>query len=300
MKIARVFPTRTKATPVDSLAFYGEPPRLLLPEVDEVHISVVFTWDKERAERLAEQWELVAPVRIGGPAYNQPGAAFVPGRYVREGYTISSRGCPNRCWFCQVWRREPALKQLDIVPGYNLLDDNILACSEAHVRAVFAMLKEQPAREFTGGLEAKRLKPWHVGLLAWLKPKQLFFAYDTPDDYEPLVRAARLLWQAGFTPQSHCVRAYVLMGWPRDGEREADTFIEALSRLRQVLALGIIPMAMLWRDESGRRDPEWIHFQKLWARPASICAANITSESSGRVRQSHEVAISEGQCALQI
>ena len=232
---------------------------------DEVHISVAFTWDMGHADYLAEQWRHVAPVKFGGPAFNQPGAAFVPGMYVRPGCVVTSRGCPNQCWFCQVWRREPFLVELPITSGYNILDDNLLACSEAHVRAVFAMLKEQKRPvEFTGGLEAKRILPWHVDLLAWLKPKQLFFAYDTPDDYEPLVNAARMLWQAGFTPKSHAVRAYVLIGFPRDDFQQADF------RLRRVLSLGIFPMAMLWRDETGKADISWSRFQRQWARPAII------------------------------
>ena len=273
MKIARVFPRITKATPNDSLSFF-DAPGMFPPEVDEVHVSVAFTWDKERAEWLAYQWQHVAPVQIGGPAYNQPGAAFIPGRYVRPGYVVTSRGCPNKCWFCQVWRREPSLVELPITSGYNILDDNLLACSESHVRSVFAMLKEQTQPvEFTGGLEAKRLLPWHVELLAWLKPKQLFFAYDTPDDYEPLVNAARLLWQAGFTPQSHAVRAYVLIGGPRDDFQQADF------RLRQVLDLGIYPMAMLWRDESGITAKEWRSFQRQWARPAIIASRQKTKEN---------------------
>lgn len=67
--IARVFPTRTKATPDDDLAFYGPPPLVLdLSHITEVHISVLFTWDLKYAEELACQWEQVAPVKIGGPA----------------------------------------------------------------------------------------------------------------------------------------------------------------------------------------------------------------------------------------
>ena len=59
--IARVFPRITKATPRDELAFYG-PPDLFTPSVDEVHISTTFTWDKPKAEWLAEQWQHIAPV----------------------------------------------------------------------------------------------------------------------------------------------------------------------------------------------------------------------------------------------
>ena len=94
MKIARVFPRLTRATPEDELCFFGPPPMLTLPEIDEVHVSCVFTYDREKAEELAYQWEVVgAPVKIGGPAYDDPAEGdFVPGRYLKKGYVITSRG----------------------------------------------------------------------------------------------------------------------------------------------------------------------------------------------------------------
>jgi hypothetical protein len=266
VRIARVFPVKTMATPIDPLSFIDCEPGLFPPKVDEVHISVAFTWHKERAEQLAEAWKDVAPVKIGGPAYNQPGGQFEPGVYVKKGYTITSRGCPNHCWFCSVWRREPELIELPITPGFNVLDDNLLACSDNHIRSVFEMLLTQKRGkiEFTGGLEAKRLAPWHAELLHELKPKQLFFAYDTDDDYEPLLNAASLLWKYGISKRGHRVRAYVLIGY------HGDTFDNAERRLKRVLGLGIIPMAMLWRNEKGDRDFRWRQFQRQWARAALI------------------------------
>ena len=45
------------------------------------------------------------------------------------------------------------------------------------------MLKRQKHRpDFRGGIEAKLLKYWHIDLFKEVKPKQIFFAYDTPDD----------------------------------------------------------------------------------------------------------------------
>jgi hypothetical protein len=149
--------------------------------------------------------------------------------------------------------------------GWNVLDDNLLACSEGHIRRVFAMLKRQKhAVEFTGGLEASRLRDWHVDLLTALRPKQMFFAYDTEDDYEPLVEAALKLLYAGFTIAGHTLRCYVLIGYPRD------TLAAAEIRLKKSMLAGFTPMAMLWRDSIGRKDPTWRTFQRLWARPASI------------------------------
>lgn len=86
MKIARVFPRKTNATPQDELAFFGTPPLLLLPEIDEVHVSVTFTYDKQIAEDLAEEWRLAGvPVKIGGPAYDDPAdGEFIPGMYLKK------------------------------------------------------------------------------------------------------------------------------------------------------------------------------------------------------------------------
>jgi hypothetical protein len=52
MNIIRVFPCRTSYTPDDDMVFIGEPPPLLIPPHDEVHISCVFTWDKDYCEQL--------------------------------------------------------------------------------------------------------------------------------------------------------------------------------------------------------------------------------------------------------
>jgi len=271
-RIMRVFITDTKATPKDQLVRINQGPAWF-DEADEVHISVTFSWDRQRAEELAEEWKSVARVRVGGPAYSVPGGEFIPGMYAKEGYTITSRGCPNRCWFCSVWKREGhKVRELPIRPGWNVLDDNLLACSDTHIRAVFAMLQKQKRKpEFTGGLEAARLKPWQAEALRALKTKQVFLAYDTPDDLEPLRAAGKMLLDAGFTTASHALRCYVLCGWPDgEGHPPADTFEEARHRMTEALNAKFTPMAMVYRGEDGRKGDGWAAFQRSWARPALI------------------------------
>lgn len=274
--IARVFPSRTKATPVDVDAYTGPPP-FWAAEYDAIHVSVAFTWDVPRAEWLARQWERVAPVTIGGPGVGTRGEEFVPGRYIADGYTITSRGCPNRCWFCTVPKRDGAVRELAIRDGWNVLDDNLLATSREHFSAVVAMLARQGRRvEFTGGLEAARLTDWHVNLLAGLRPRPvLWFAYDTPDDFDPLVSAARAVLAAGWAPRPgktrhDILRCYVLCGWPADNMDAAD------ARMRSVVNLGVTPMAMLWRNQNGDSTVEWRRFQRSWARPSIIYGAGAT------------------------
>jgi hypothetical protein len=266
MKIIRVFPRKTKATPVDDLSFVGDPS--MFAEGDEVHISVTFSWDLPEAERLEKEWRHIAPVKIGGPATGQRGENFVPGMYLKPGYVITSRGCPNRCWFCGVWRREgEAIRELPVTEGWNVLDDNFLACSDGHIRQVFSMLAKQKNRPlFTGGLEAARLKLWHVQELKKLKPEALFFAYDTPDDREPLFEAGKLLLQNGFTRARQNLRSYVLVGYPQD------TFAMADARLTETMKAGFVPMAMPYRDASGILDPSWRSFAWPWMRPVAMSA----------------------------
>ena len=263
--IARVFPRMTRATPIDDLAFIGEPYTLFPPEVDEVHISVTFTWDIPEAERLMKEWEVIAPVKIGGPAIGTKGEGFEPGKYLKPGYVITSRGCNNRCWFCSVWKREGQIRELPITEGYNVLDDNLLACSDDHIKAVFKMLSKQNNRiEFTGGLEAALLKEWHVVELQKIRLKQMFFAYDESDDLEPLIEAGKLLLRYGFTIESHVLRCYVLVGYP------GDTFEKAEARLYQTIDAGFFPMAMLFKNSKGIVGDYWRKFQKEWARPHMV------------------------------
>lgn len=262
-KVIRIFPSRTKATPDDTDVRIKALHPTNKDEADEVHVSVAFTWDIPTAEKIAENWRHVAPVTIGGPAYNNPAGDFVPGMYLKKGYVITSRGCPNRCWFCNVPKREGfKLRELSVTEGYILTDDNLLACSTEHIEAVFNMLSRQKERlQFTGGLEAKLLTPYYAKRLYELRPKSVYFAYDTPDDLDPLIQAGRYLLDTGFTKPSHVLRAYVLIGY------RGDTFDKAIERLTATWDAGFFPMAMLYRDQKGGYDKDWRRLQREWANP---------------------------------
>lgn len=265
MKIIRVFPRQVKsATPTDEGVRIGTPPGLF-DTADEVHVSVAFTWDKPYAETLAEAWQIVAPVKVGGPAYGQPSGEFVPGQYLKLGWVITSRGCPNHCWFCSVWKREPALIELPIRDGWNVADDNLLACSESHIKAVFAMLARQKHRpRFTGGLEARLLKQWHADAIADLRPQTLYFAYDTPDDWEPLPEAMAMFQRAGISSAAHKIGCYILCGYP------GDSLADACDRIERVRSIGLMPFAMLYRGIDGKTATEWRQWTRQNNRPRIV------------------------------
>jgi hypothetical protein len=268
--LARVFPRRTKATPDDAYAFVGFPPAELPDDITEIHVSTSFSYDLEEAERLCEAWSKIAPSYIGGPATGQRGEEFVPGKYVREGYVITSRGCNGSCWFCNIPEREGPVRELPIQEGWNCLDDNLLACSESHIRKVFKMLGRQKKLHrrtlFTGGLEAARIKKWHVELLKKLRPKEIFFGCDDDKKFFHLREAVKLFKEADYFSHN-TLRAYVLIGYPNDTPEGAER------RLRRVKDIGVCPMAMLYRDSSrivAKPEKGWKRLQRFWARPALI------------------------------
>ena len=267
-KVLRIFPRQTNATPTDENVIINKLPGFF-DTADLIKISVAFTWDLKRAEILYNNWKYVAPIEIGGSALNSIGGEFEPGLFLKKGYVITSRGCNNKCWFCSVWKREPEIKELEIKQGYIIQDDNLLACSENHIKKVFEMLKQQKEPiQFTGGIEAKLLNNWHIDLLKQIKLNQLFCAYDTPDDLEPLINAGKLLKDANITYENRKARCYVLIGYKND------TFEKATKRIQQTVKAGFFPFAMLYKDENGQPlNNTWKYFQRQYASPI-ITAVN--------------------------
>ena len=262
-KIARAFPRRTSMTPTDGMAFIGMPTmNEMAMDIDEVHISVTFSWDIQKAEEMYEAWQILGvPVEVGGPAFGDRMGDFTPGMYVKEGCVFTSRGCNKDCWFCSVPKcAHGVIRELPIYDGYNIMDDNILGTSEGHFRAVIEMLKRQKEKAvFSGGLEPAQLQVWQAELLKSINPKTMYTAYDTKDDYDAIRQMASIMWDVGFSKRARQIKCYCLVGY------EGDTFEEAEHRMKQIMDVGFLPFAMLYRDESGETDKEWRSFQREWA-----------------------------------
>jgi hypothetical protein len=262
MSILRVFPRKTNGTPDDDMVVIGKGPKGLTQEYDSVEISVTFSWDIEAAEKLYDQYSrLGLPVSVGGFALGQRGEEFEPGRYLKKGYTITSRGCSFNCPHCFVPKRDGKTRELEIKDGWIVQDDNLLACSDEHIKAVFEMLKRQPQRaKLTGGLEPHLIKPWHLELMRDAKIDSFFTAYDSPGDFDALVDFGKLAKEYGFTAQNRKARAYVLIGY------ENDTLEKAEVRMHQTIKAGFMPFAMLYRGPDGSYDqPHMKAFQREWS-----------------------------------
>jgi len=256
-------------TPKDRLAFVGNPPLFRPQNIDEVHVSVTFTWDVKEGERLAEAWALYYPrVLLGGPVYGLQGDDFVPGRYVKEGVTFTTRGCNRKCPWCLVPGNEGKLREIeDFAPGWIVQDNNLLMASRRHMKRVFDMLREQPhPAQFQGGLDARLVDDWVADQLKDMKIKQLFLAADTEGAMGPLAAAIEKLsymkhWQR---------RVFTMIGF---GE---ETIEQAASRCERVWQMGGAPYAQLYqpRDHFIKYPREWKKLQASWASPAVMSASH--------------------------
>jgi len=271
LKIIRVFPKRTNGTPDDDLVRINCQPGLF-DQADEIHISATFTADIPIVEKLEKAWRHIAQTKIGGPAFDDPGEEFEPGKYLKKGYVITSRGCPNKCWFCFVPKREGEIRELEIKDGFNILDNNLLACSKDHIKKVFLMLKRQGKRPvFSGGLEARKLKPWIAEELINLNPDQLFFAFDMPSALEGLEQVSFLLKKA-FPISSRVLRCFVLCGYKGDSPEAAEL------RIEKIIKLGFLPFAMIYKDGKNIPDQRWARWSRTWIRP---CRSIMESRKRG-------------------
>ena len=259
MGIARVFPSRTSFTPTDEHAYF-DVPGLFTPLYDEVHVSTVFTWDIPKAEWLAKQWWRHGKVILGGPAYGDHGGEFEPGLFMRHGCVFTSRGCPNKCWFCYVPKREGGIRELKIQDGNIVMDNNLLACSERHISEVFKMLSDKKAVEFNQGLEAKLITKEIGQQIQRLKCKRIWLAYDRPDELPHVSAAYRYLG----SPKHDKVSVYVLAGY------RGDTLEKAESRCIEIVKIGAYPFMMLYQpDQKIKYSKEWRALHRKWMRPAA-------------------------------
>jgi hypothetical protein len=174
------------------------------------------------------------------------------------------------------------VRELPIHDGWRVHDDNLLATTREHQAAVFAMLSRQPLpASFVGGFEAARFTAWHVEQLAALRAAgkfcMVFFAYDTADDWEPLIGAVRVLAACNWPFHHHRTRCYILCGYP------GDTLSAADARCRAAAGLGLFPQAMPYRAAAGLPPVGWRRFARAWTRPALINALmrRIVEEPKG-------------------
>ena len=224
---------------------------------DKVYMSKVFTHSPDCRD------EYPCEVVRGGTGYRDY-ATVLPEEVehtcpdyslsgVGEAYGFLTRGCPNRCPWCVVPRKEGGIRpHADIeefLAGRRravLLDNNVLASDWGLVQ-IGKIVRLGIRVDFNQGLDARRIArdPEVAELLArvrWLR--FLRMAYDTNALRDDVHRAVELLGRCGIPPRK--LFFYVLV---------RDDIDEALRRIRELKALGCVPFAQPYRDFTGGTKP---------------------------------------------
>ncbi len=192
----------------------------------------------------------------GGTGYNtdtlpepvdsmQPDYSLYP--QYESAYGFLTRGCPNRCSWCIVPKKEGSIKPYDdidnILQGRKsaiLMDNNVLA-SEWGIKQIEKIIKLKVKVDFNQGLDARLIDRPAAKLLSrvkWLSPLRM--SCDTIAMLPHIKRAMRYLREYNCTPQRYFI--YVLIRDIEDG----------LKRVMLLDKWGLDPFAQPYIDFSDK------------------------------------------------
>ena len=159
-----------------------------------------------------------------------------------------TRGCPNRCRWCIVPKKEGDIRPYrawqELVRSDTdklvLMDNNILACDYG-IEQLAGLIDSGYKIDLNQGMDARLVTPEVADILARLKwINYLRFSCDQESQVEPILRTCELLKERGVKP--YRVFVYLLVTADLDS---ASRRVEALKRLR-----GINLYAQAERNES--------------------------------------------------
>lgn len=230
---------------------------------DKVYISCIFRWNRRDALALAKAWG--DRVEIGGTGVDvhstlPPEAATTPPDYELYGgqraIGFISRGCPRRCPWCIVPKKEGALHRVstarEIVGDRQealFLDNNFLALDDFESDLDWLAFQEIKV-DFNQGLDARLVTESAAQFLAackWKTPggEKVRLALDTIGQKQTVEQAINYLEYAGM--RRNQIFVYCLIG--HDGV-ESD-----IDRLLFLRSLGVRVFPIGYRDNGTGDQP---------------------------------------------
>lgn len=176
---------------------------LMIPEMDKVYVSCVFT--KNRAE--AEEYASYDNVSIGGSGWDLktelPPEIEAVTPHINLGFT--SRGCIRKCPWCIVPEKEGKIRAVgDLLDLWDtkgrvvtVLDNNIMALPE-HFETICKQAMQLKIKiDFNQGLDYRFLTSLFIYLLKRVTVAEPYFAFDNPAEFRAVDKAITLLQQNG-------------------------------------------------------------------------------------------------------
>ena len=187
-------------------------------------------------------------------------------------YGFLTRGCPRRCGFCHVAKKEGrcSYKVADLSEFWKgqknivLCDPNILACKD-HME-LLKQLRDSKARvNFNQGLDIRLVNDCNLELLKQIRLQSIHFAFDRwkdKDIIEPKLR--KFVKETGYDRNRGKVMVYILTNF--------DTTIEQdIYRIQLCRELNVSPYPMIYNKEHAdpiyRKLQRWCNNFIFWSVP---------------------------------
>ena len=190
----------------------------LFEHYDIIYRSKIFNFTKDDDRQYNTDIEI-----RGGTGYDissqlpqeiddcQPDYSIYPTVPAAVGYGFLTRGCPNKCKWCVVPRKEGnILPYWDIERVANgrkkivLMDNNILAAGDYAKQQLQKIIDLNLRVDFNQALDARLVTDEFASLLAqvkWLDNNRIRFGCDTHKQIEDCERAMEMITGYGFTGQ---------------------------------------------------------------------------------------------------
>ena len=251
----------------DTVSWYNP-----LEHYDKVYMAKVFTFTSDYGYYINSD-----EVEKGGTGYDlhktlppeidrlQPDYSIYPQIDDKTAYGFLTRGCPNRCKWCVVPKKEGKIAPyMDVdeiaVSGRTnliLMDNNILA-SDYGLAQVEKIIRRKYHVDFNQGLDARLVTDNIAKLLARVKwIKRIRFGCDTPQQIAECERATSLIDRYGYRGEYffYCILL--------------DDFNESFSRVNYWRSKGrrFLPYAQPYRDVNNPHQviPQWQKDLAGWA-----------------------------------
>ena len=225
----------------------------------------------------------------------QPDYSIYPNIPKDYAYGLLSRGCPNRCGWCIVPRKEGRIvpymdvEEIAIENRHKLvlMDNNILATGGYAVRQLQKIIDKGYRIDFNQALDARLVTDDFARLLAqvkWLDKGRIRFGCDTPAQIQDCERAISLINSHGFTGQYFL---YTMIGGKSDFRESYDRVNYWWKRSQEIRARHgqqVYPYAQPYRDPCNPYQviPQWQKDMAGWVNKKAHFVAHSFKEFQPR------------------
>lgn len=211
----------------------------LTQKVEKIYISCIFSWNRHKVEPWLKSG---CPVVVGGSGWNL--SSHLPPAIEKEcpriNYGYTSRGCPRRCPWCSVWKREGKFKKVHQLmdlwdrrsKDITLLDNNILADEEHFHHVAWSAYRHGIRLHFYQGLDYRFVTRSVASSLGMIRHKRYRFSFDEPKNFDKVDAAITELARAGI----NLTQWFVLVGYNTTLQQDLDR-INFLRRRGQLVYL---------------------------------------------------------------